>query len=71
MLLVLYIIANIFLFNDSSKLSYLKSKIPIEKKKLLKNIFPYRYIDETEKYSKVLQEAIDDNQKLIKDIELI
>ncbi len=70
LLLVLYIIANIFLFNDSSKLSYLKSKIPIEKKQIIKKyFFPYRYIDETEKYSKALQEAIDDNQKLIKDIE--
>ncbi len=69
LLIVLYLITNIFLLNDSSKLSYLKSKIPIEQKKIIKKyFFPYRYIEETEKYSQALQEALEGNEKLVKDI---
>ena len=64
LLIVLYLITNIFLLNDSSKLSYLKSKIPIEQKKIIKKyFFPYRYIEETEKYSQALQEALEGNEK--------
>ena len=39
LLIVLYLITNIFLLNDSSKLSYLKSKISIEKKQIIKKYF--------------------------------
>lgn len=57
-------IISFFLINDGTKFGYLKSKISVENKKIIKKyFFPYNYAQDLENYIDLLQGQIDRNSK--------